>query len=50
METDVESRLKMIMAEGLRGIRGALHNADDQPSVLMLFSTTARKVKTHKVT
>lgn len=29
---DMESRLKMIMAEGLRGIRGPFYNAHDYPS------------------
>lgn len=36
---DTESRLKMIMAEGLRGMRGPFYNADDYPSLLMLLIT-----------
>lgn len=47
---DVESRLKIILAVGLRRIRGPLQNADDYPSVLTLFITMAGEVKTHKVT
>ena len=39
---DVESRLKMIMAEGLRGIRGPFHKADDYPSLLMPLITIAK--------
>lgn len=35
-------RLKMIMAEGLRGIRGPFYNADDYPSLLMLLIMTAK--------
>lgn len=50
MEMDVKSRLKMIMEEGLKGIRGPLHNADDHPSVPMLFIMIAREVETHKMT
>lgn len=38
---DMESRLKMIMAEGLRGMRGPFYNADDYPSLLMLLITIA---------
>lgn len=42
------------MAEGLRGMRGPLYNADDYPSLLMLLIMTARQAeadqwrKTHK--
>lgn len=46
----MESRLKMIMAEGLRRIRGPFYNADDYPSLLMpLISIAAkhRQRKTH---
>lgn len=39
---DMESRLKMIMAEGLRGIRGPFYNAGDYPSLLMLLITIAQ--------